>query len=99
RPPTISPFPYATLFRSCSSYRGELRSTRHFRPDLARNRTGLVPNARPGLAATPHTRHRWPACRLRPHWERRLQLPSASCDPIPRSEEHTSELQSLAYLV
>src|SRR5687767_15404433 len=89
RPPRSTLFPYTTLFRS--------------RQPLATGggrRRRVVPRRRPD-----QRRHRLhvpvelhhPARRRRPLRRRRLRRPQPA--HLPRSEEHTSELQSLAYLV
>src|SRR5262249_62366370 len=89
-PPTSTLFPYTTLFRS-----------RHFRPKAVRSRSPKGPcecatgpcTQRP--ASCPYAAPPIPRCR-RSHIDA-----SASCgrDPQVRSEEHTSELQSLTNLV
>src|SRR2546425_5207120 len=84
RPPRSTLFPYTTLFRS---HCGQL----HLEPgDLLGVLTGQVAEMAltgeaPELARAP------PAVDREPDTVRRLEL--------GRSEEHTSELQSLAYLV
>src|SRR2546425_2958127 len=87
RPPRSTLFPYTTLFRS------------HQR---------LHPRRAPGAGALRLAGHPRAASRL-PHDHDAdldvLPVPSESrasrrvLDSAPRSEEHTSELQSLAYLV
>src|SRR5205823_11613417 len=94
RRPTL--FPYTTLFRSPAHDHGRDRPADH----LARLREPL--HLRPEL-------QRDPAARGRSHGERRrahLYVPPPARREVPqrqgadlRSEEHTSELQSLAYLV
>src|SRR2546423_11764800 len=88
RPPRSTLFPYTTLFRSTAAGRpgcgpGRRTGPRWRTPGLVRSR------ARARLA------------RDRPAWVHRY---GPGLDALvhgfePRSEEHTSELQSLAYLV
>src|SRR5687767_15474392 len=84
RPPSSTLFPYTTLFRSWST---ESRGARalHLRSTTARHA------ARPdsSLPARTRTRHEL-------QQRRRVKDSRRQSD---RSEEHTSELQSLAYLV
>src|SRR2546425_2030038 len=83
RPPRSTLFPYTTLFRSA------YRSRRH---------TGRRPPPcpRPGVSVAGLARDEpgRPAVSRDPHGTG-ARPPAAA----PRSEEHTSELQSLAYLV
>src|SRR5687767_15519685 len=88
RPPRSTLFPYTTLFRS------HQRGNDHLRVDALVVR--LVLNAgvevdldRLGLEPLQVERDTHPECR---------QRPPVGVD-LHRSEEHTSELQSLAYLV
>src|SRR3712207_6890966 len=83
RPPRSTLFPYTTLFRSCGPF-GESPSGRG-----ERRRTGprRVSNAQ-------GRRCRGGRRRLRPRAGRH-----AAAGAAPRSEEHTSELQSRQYLV
>src|SRR2546423_8694332 len=91
RPPRSTLFPYTTLFRSPDSLRG------WGRPDVAASAvfpTGVTPltPAGPVLAA------------ITPYFSWSVDGPPPFATPITyrlrlRSEEHTSELQSLAYLV
>src|SRR5205823_14531965 len=92
RPPSPPLFPYTTLFRSLSASRpvvGDRRAQReHGRPESRRDPTLVVGR-------------RTDACPVR------IETPSEGRDlrsirklrVHERSEEHTSELQSLAYLV
>src|SRR3712207_8523697 len=86
RPPRSTLFPYTTLFRSPGPPGAAVR-------DRALRRGGARPRGGRRLAAarTPVVRARRPrdGDRLRPRGPCRL----------PRSEEHTSELQSRQYLV
>src|SRR2546425_7308940 len=85
RPPRSTLFPYTTLFRSDH---GRGLSTPGWDP--ARNRAGG--------GSDRHARVRRTRCASR----RSVSTPHAGPPhgaPAPRSEEHTSELQSLAYLV
>src|SRR5205823_14134789 len=94
RPPRSTLFPYTTLFRS---FVGVARHERAFRWWL----TG------PGVARRHRDRRaggrRRRRCRDGPRGHRRRRSAGATPrggEPHPRrSEEHTSELQSLAYLV
>src|SRR3989441_3791013 len=87
RPPRSTLFPYTTLFRSPVRVHleadGQRRGRRHCRLDHLVQMEGVGPE---GLVAErPEAED---VLALRRHVERRS-----------RSEEHTSELQSLAYLV
>src|SRR2546425_7326821 len=85
RPPRSTLFPYTTLFRS-------LRSERRGRP----RRSATTSRDREGRSSR---RHSWLCSMSRdspcPHGAQPRMSPGRST----RSEEHTSELQSLAYLV
>src|SRR5687767_15582138 len=87
RPPRSTLFPYTTLFRSTP---GEEAST--MTPDEAGRVVGTVgpPSCAERLAAVTYT-----GTTKRPSMPRAFSSPSSES----RSEEHTSELQSLAYLV
>src|SRR5205823_8735088 len=97
RPPRSPPFPYTTLFRSRDGVVGEPAEAH--RDGRAVERTVLV------LEQLPHQR-RLGACK---HVGRNLAVmldvaPEQAVEvgdlvDVLRSEEHTSELQSLAYLV
>src|SRR2546425_8793985 len=85
RPPRSTLFPYTTLFRSIVARRCPIAS-----PNDA---------AVPGLALVTVTRAARPD---EPMSRTRMRSTSVAplCSNVPvRSEEHTSELQSLAYLV
>src|SRR5687767_15391221 len=85
RPPTSTLFPYTTLFRSSADRsRRRVRAGRGTRDRVARACRG---SRSPVLAGTAHPRPPAGA------------VGSTRGDGGPRSEEHTSELQSLAYLV
>src|SRR5687767_15688991 len=90
RPPRSTLFPYTTLFRS------------HDRaPAGARDRAGWTP-PRIESAGDAESRLRCRSCggRTRTHVGARLRARHAvQSRAARRSEEHTSELQSLAYLV
>src|SRR5205823_14141551 len=95
RPPTAPLFPYTTLFRSvriagaARGHGGWRTRRRGFRAYPGAAHGGVRrrnPDSGPELARPPEEGRR-PAHRLR----------RGRSDP--RSEEHTSELQSLAYLV
>src|SRR5687767_15704379 len=89
-PPRPTLFPYTTLFRSCGS------PPRKRRPRTDQHRAH---RAEPGDAQLPAERRRGNA-------EHDILLVPSRADGsrgdqeyVVRSEEHTSELQSLAYLV
>src|SRR2546425_3828452 len=87
RPPRSTLFPYTTLFRSAEDRHGDLLEQRHitYAPDYVINGGGLI-NVNAEL-------HGWAP-------ERARSKAGEIYDTIVRrSEEHTSELQSLAYLV
>src|SRR3712207_7989601 len=83
RPPRSTLFPYTTLSRSAST----LVSASSPPADVTSATTSTVPI--PVGAATSAARAR---CDMVPR-------PYSSYDPLRRSEEHTSELQSRQYLV
>src|SRR2546425_8912668 len=85
RPPRSTLFPYTTLFRSLRRIHGpELTTVRR----RHRHRRARVVNG-----------HRRGRADLRPQWVV-VALPETDLrNGHARSEEHTSELQSLAYLV
>src|SRR2546425_4181557 len=88
RPPRSTLFPYTTLFRSLSC---RVASRRRARPPLRTRVDRAASCSAPAAAA------RGPRC-LPPRSP--ALPPDASRTPCQlRSEEHTSELQSLAYLV
>src|SRR5205814_7831058 len=90
RPPPLSPlFPYTTLFRS--SARMGLRSVEAVRPLLADGAHADLARALDGV-------HRYPRARSGYIVVTREHL-LADCGLRLRSEEHTSELQSLRHLV
>src|SRR2546425_8762732 len=95
RPPRSTLFPYTTLFRSGQHPR---RGTR----GAAARRAALAQQPRPhrarGAARLPRRgpRGEAPPARPRAPLHRRPRAPARL---LHRSEEHTSELQSLAYLV
>src|SRR5205823_9009667 len=94
RPPTHPPFPYTTLFRSNHIRRqaDQLRSILLEESRITRGEAIVDPN---GLAVYPaRTIER---LRKRPHACLRERIVLGKSHH--RSEEHTSELQSLAYLV
>src|SRR3712207_7740370 len=87
RPPRSTLFPYTTLFRSTA--RAPVRTVRNlilppWNSTASSARRWVVPAPPDGLT---FGGSRWPPA-----------LPSAS-STAPRSEEHTSELQSRQYLV
>src|SRR5687767_15319985 len=83
RPPRSTLFPYTTLFRS----RHQRSSGRtQSVPRLSEARSGRIARRADGSTTR---------CRRTAHTSGECRLPAAAL----RSEEHTSELQSLAYLV
>src|SRR5687767_15278725 len=91
RPPRSTLFPYTTLFRS----RARGQGSRPPPPGVAMNKVGL------GLAALfvgLTVYNTWQIQRLAAVIEQR-RTEASSAARLERSEEHTSELQSLAYLV
>src|SRR5205823_12849626 len=98
-PPPSTPFPYTTLFRSPRPRRrlsvpcSLLRLTRSSRPGRSVPRA-VAERERPSPGPT----RSWPRPFL--HTSERSGARSEARVRFPgRSEEHTSELQSLAYLV
>src|SRR5205823_14639227 len=97
-PPCSTLFPYTTLFRSLSGGDGRVA-----RPRVAA--TGVRPGQRPEpfFPAALLNQQGAPVGPEHEHRKRQVELPLAGMggDGLggPRSEEHTSELQSLAYLV
>src|SRR3712207_8952222 len=87
RPPRSTLFPYTTLFRSSS-----------ISPPPANGRSGRRARRSPTGSSPAISRssdgHPAPRRRPEPSFRRRL-----APQPPPRSEEHTSELQSRQYLV
>src|SRR5687767_15447656 len=92
RPPTIPFFPYTTLFRSLDRFPGavgDLEGNAAVRaPSLAAQREAELEQEHL-LEDQPHVRGA----------PRRLEPPHVQVGRRTRSEEHTSELQSLAYFV
>src|SRR2546425_3530524 len=86
RPPRSTLFPYTTLFRSRGQPAGALRDAR------AQSR------ARGGISVSAANRSD-PAAGALDHRAQRLAGPPFHSVDQPRSEEHTSELQSLPYIV
>src|SRR2546423_10746085 len=94
RPPRSTLFPYTTLFRSGKSAAA----------DPSRQRTGWIRRGQILRRHQPASRvargryHRERNARI-PRLEHRLPPVEHVLPAFERSEEHTSELQSLAYLV
>src|SRR3712207_7181601 len=86
RPPRSTPFPYTTLFRSRSHSWAVLSS-----PAEARVRPS-------GPKATDHTMSLW-SVSGEPRGVGAAGSVRSHSRTVPRSEEHTSELQSRQYLV
>src|SRR5687767_15501401 len=87
RPPRSTLFPYTTLFRSMIAHSIAIPSS-----TIAQNESALAAAAAAAPdAAAVHNATRRGRCR-------RPIIASTKASPA-RSEEHTSELQSLAYLV
>src|SRR3712207_7735870 len=87
RPPRSTLFPYTTLFRSLARLHGVLLLRLEQRPDAPELRARARDLDRHRLARLLQLQLRQPPLRLR------------EIDVRPRSEEHTSELQSRQYLV
>src|SRR3712207_8840607 len=84
RPPRSSLFPYTTLFRSPRG-RDPLHLVHHHLDGLAKLQIGRVDDRLLPIAVEAELR--------------RHQLKNVDAGKVPRSEEHTSELQSRQYLV
>src|SRR3712207_9488300 len=96
RPPRSTLFPYTTLFRSGLVQRDDVHVA--LDGDHRRAAEGPLPREIQPVEAAPLLEQR----RLRPVHVFRLavaQGSAAEADGPPRSEEHTSELQSRQYLV
>src|SRR5205814_10501304 len=89
RPPSSTLFPYTTLFRSRPWPRLSTAKRQH------NHRTR--PSGEPHADLLPESKSRTPFARNWPTNLPRWAKPSTSCRS--RSEEHTSELQSLRHLV
>src|SRR2546425_4229007 len=87
RPPRSTLFPYTTLFRSLHMEIVRERLEREFNLDLI----STVPNVEYHVHKTDGAVELVENPSLMPH--------GSTVDHVERSEEHTSELQSLAYLV
>src|SRR2546425_8057358 len=87
RPPRSTLFPYTTLFRSDVVRRRERRQAAPARPDGGWELPGIEIDRRVGIDRV----------QMQVMEPRRREHGGAACRR--RSEEHTSELQSLAYLV
>src|SRR2546425_2511946 len=86
RPPRSTLFPYTTLFRSTGGCRRVPQDDGEGKTKIDEHHLGAIPP---------------PSC-LFPHDDRTHPCPCDDATPRAtggRSEEHTSELQSLAYLV
>src|SRR5205823_11940087 len=92
RPPRSPLFPYTTLFRSDHSVVAAAAVGQRPRPASSRARRGEVARPAPDLIRNHAVAPRRFLVPLRPDERGRPGAPV-------RSEEHTSELQSLAYLV
>src|SRR5207253_11061046 len=98
-PPTPPLFPYTTLFRSAEGHRvPRLRPTRGPVARAARRRGRGGPSLRePAPGATGH--REWSLGDAREARGRGSRRVPPADRPGPRSEEHTSELQSRGHLV
>src|SRR5687767_15555988 len=85
RPPRSTLFPYTTLFRSLAVIHRRASSS-----EIA------IPARRPAVIALAASRLSWRISRAESEW---MIARAPARLTIARSEEHTSELQSLAYLV
>src|SRR2546429_3986740 len=83
RPPRSTLFPYTTLFRSRWHTARTPGATPRLRTDNRRRRAWSAGPSAPG-----------PCAESSPPWRR-----GGGSPPAPRSEEHTSELQSRLHLV
>src|SRR5205823_13794882 len=91
-PPLPSPlFPYTTLFRSSRPYSPESSIAPRGSPARSGSLLALLDKV--------PSRGRAPFQPARHYFFRLLPISTTIPVRIPRSEEHTSELQSLAYLV
>src|SRR5205823_14767876 len=87
-PPISTLFPYTTLFRSVVPAHPERSS-----PRCARQKARVPSRLATSRTSTPHDGSKL-------HRSSPAEFPTAPRSPaLQRSEEHTSELQSLAYLV
>src|SRR2546423_13234991 len=96
RPPRSTLFPYTTLFRSCQCTRA---AAQRFLIEMLPTRPGAIRTAPlPALSAAPR---RSPGATETPAGGVSVApgLRRGAAERAGRSEEHTSELQSLAYLV
>src|SRR3712207_7995650 len=85
RPPRSTLFPYTTLFRSVSQILPATIATPFF--EHARTKLGAMPSGPPPVYAPELVAEAVVRASVHPRRE------------VPRSEEHTSELQSRQYLV
>src|SRR2546430_3863457 len=92
RPPRSTLFPYTTLFRSTRSIR-----TRNLPAELHRHPELLAD--KPGVRSVPHARESPLDDGLRGVARAGGEPSGAPAAPQPRSEEHTSELQSQSNIV
>src|SRR5258708_29305931 len=93
RPPRSTLFPYTTLFRSCSSLNNRQCCHRGILSDL---RNLLIS---PILLSIISENVKLCKFLAFEHFQRRITWPSWVNSDFPRSEEHTSELQSPDHLV
>src|SRR5205823_13762939 len=85
-------FPYTTLFRS--RRKSEVSLAVESLPESALRRAGLR-----HISEAPCATDELHSCGPRTSSPKPTDLLPVTIQPAPRSEEHTSELQSLAYLV
>src|SRR5205823_12223149 len=97
QPPTSTLFPYTTLFRSFS-YKGKIADARVIARELG-VRYVLEGSVRKSDGQLRITTKLIDAKAGNQIWAQRYDRELADIFALQRSEEHTSELQSLAYLV
>src|SRR5256885_6325518 len=94
RPPRSTLFPYTTLFRSECSY-ARNPAVHKAGPPTPISPPGSSPLTGSAQQSRPSHQSGHPACTLSQHY----RSTPVSCEPLLRSEEHTSELQSPCNLV
>src|SRR3712207_9368431 len=96
RPPRSTLFPYTTLFRSAQP-----RLAQSYVKEARHHAAESVPVARPGSEHHTIVRFQdlWFSGDIEAVAELYALFPARLFEPVHRSEEHTSELQSRQYLV